>query len=275
MADLADAVNTVVAIYPAGTSMASVTGLPTVIYAGAPTAVRLDADLAGFSNGQGGRIHVSVMPGEKERVTTRFLQDWQPLIVNAPTVTLTVSGQTVTVAGGGQPSAQLVCVFVNGVPYPYVVQPGDTATSIATALAALISVAVPGVASAGPVLSLPATARLGAVRVGGSGTMFRELGRQERELQITVWADTPANRDATAQAIDVALRGVPYLTMPDGLAARMQYCGTRQEDMLQKANLYRRDLNYGVEYATTVVQGAVQIMQVETLVDGTGVIEYS
>ncbi len=271
MADLSDAINTLVAqvaqaIYPNGTGQPAATGVPTLIYAGAPNAAQLDADLAGFSNGQGGRLHVSVAPGNTERVTTRYPADWQTLAINVPNVALTVVGQTVTVAGGGQPFAQVASLFVNGLPYPYSVQPGDTPTIIATALATLIGVAVPGVTSNGAVVTLPPGAVVGIGRVVGSGSMFRELGRQERVVQIRVWADTPAHRDATAALVDVALRGIPFLTMPDGLAARMYYSGTRQEDMLQKANLYRRDLDYCVEYATTQVQTVAQIAQVETTV---------
>ena len=271
MADLSDAINTLVAqvaqtIYPNGTAQVSATGVPTLIYAGAPSAAQLDADLAGFSNGQGGRLHVSVSPGNTERVTTRYSTDWQTLAINVPNLALAIAGQTVTVAGGGQPFAQVASVFVNGLPYPYSVQPGDTPTSIATALATLIGAVVPGVTSSGAVVTLPAGAVLGPARVAGSGSMFRELGRQERVVQVRVWADTPANRDATARLIDTALRGTPFLTMPDGLAARLYYSGTHQEDMLQKANLYRRDLDYCVEYATTQVQAVAQIAQVETTV---------
>ena len=40
--------------------------------------------------------------------------------------------------------------------------------------------------------------------------------------------------------------------MPDGFGARLIYKNSMVIDALQKANLYRRDLNYHVEYATTV-----------------------
>jgi len=43
-----------------------------------------------------------------------------------------------------------------------------------------------------------------------------------------------------------------FLEMPDGFGARLIYKNSMVIDAQQKANLYRRDLNYTVEYATTV-----------------------
>ena len=88
-----------------------------------------------------------------------------------------------------------------------------------------------------------------------------EIRRQDRVFQISVWADTPANRDATAQVIDVALAATEFLTMPDLTAARIIYRNSAVDDMVQKANLFRRNLMYSVEYATTVTQVETQITQ--------------
>src|SRR5919198_514841 len=61
-------------------------------------------------------------------------------------LTLTVAGNTVTVAG--TPSSPLnAAVLVNGKAYIYPLQANDTATSIATALAALINADTPASSS--------------------------------------------------------------------------------------------------------------------------------
>lgn len=92
--------------------------------------------------------------------------------------------------------------------------------------------------------------------------LSREIRRQERLYMVTVWADTPAHRDAVAQAIDPVLAVTQFLTMPDGFGARLVYHNTRIIDDHQKSKLYRRDLNYSVEYATTETVTATPIVEV-------------
>lgn len=258
MADVVDVMSALVAamaqvIYPNGTGQPSVTGLATIVYPGWPQSSQLDKDLAAFNTG-GGRVHVTVYPTGTEKNVTKYSNDWMPLSQPALTVTLTVAGQTVTV-GGTVSTPQNVALLVNGLAYTYAVQANDTLTSIATALA----VQVPGASNTGPVITLPATARIQAARVGGAGTLSREVRRQQRAVQLTIWADTPAHREATAQAIDVALAATEFVTLADQSAARIIYQSSRLDDGTQKANLYRRDLIYMVEYATTQTSSATSI----------------
>lgn len=259
MADIADVMSSFVAamaqvIYPNGTSQPSITGIPTIVYAGWPQNSQLDADLAALKIGAG-RVHVTVYPSGAEKNITKYSNDWQPLTSPVTTLTLTQVGQVVTV-GGTVSTPQNVALLVNGLPYTYAVQGGDTLTGIATALA----VQIPGATSSGAAITVPATARIQAARVGGVGMMFREIRRQTRGMQITIWADTPAHREATAQAIDVALGATEFITMTDQSASRIIYQSSRLDDATQRANLYRRDLMYSVEYATTQTSGATQIV---------------
>ncbi|MDA8256531.1 MAG: hypothetical protein M0Z99_12975 [Betaproteobacteria bacterium] len=273
MADIIDVQNALVAaaaqvLYPNGTGQSSAVTAPVRIYPGWPNAASLDADLSV------GTCHVSVFPSAAERNTSRYPKDWLQQTINAPTLTMTISGQTVTVGGTIPPSTNPhnVMVLADGQPYAYAVQTADTLTSIATALAALIAVGISGTTSSGPVITLPAPARIEAARVGITGTMIREIRRQDRQFQITAWADTPAHRDAIAQTVDVALAATEFLTMPDGYAARLIYRGSTVIDSQQKAGLYRRDLIYTVEYATTQTATATQVTQEQinvTAQDGT------
>ena len=84
-------------------------------------------------------MNISVFPLDIEQNVTRYSTDWQELPSPPITLTMTVSGQTVTI--GGTPGCPLnTAVLVNNTPFVYPLQATDTPTSIATALAALISV---------------------------------------------------------------------------------------------------------------------------------------
>lgn len=250
MADLSDVLNALVTlsaqtIYPNGTANPSVANAPVIIYAGWPIASRLDDDLAV------GKVHVSIYPRPEERNTTRYSRDWQTVSINAATITLTTTLTTVTV-GGTVSSPQNATLQVNGKAYSYAIQPADTLTTIATALAALVNVDTPAT-SLGAVVTIPAAYKIVA-RVGTTGTSIRELRRQERTFQIVVWASTPTLRDAVIQPLDVALTSLNFITLVDTSAARITYKSSPITDNLQKDRLYRRDLFYTVEYATTQTQ---------------------
>lgn len=263
MADLTDVENALVSLiaatlYPNGTGQASAAGgVPCMVYAGWPTPAQLDADMAV------GKAHVSVFPRNEERNTPLFSQDWQPQTMNAATLTLTINGQQITVGGVVPPAnnPHNLSVLANGKPYVYAVQASDTLNSIAAALASRIAADIPGTGAAGAVVTLPGTGQIGAARVGVTGTAVREIRRQERHFQITVWADTPAHRDAVAQPVDLVLATTKFLTMPDGFAARLIYKNSPISDSLQKTRLFRRDLIYLVEYATTQTETETQITQ--------------
>lgn len=291
MADLLDVENAFVSLisatlYPNGTSQPSITGIPAIIYAGWPTASQLDSDLLALSKANpAGRMHVTVFPGKQERNTTRRLRQWRQVISPVITLTLTVSGQQVTV-GGMVSVPQNVMLLVNGVAYVYAVQVGDSLSSIAANLAALIPGASSGGGAvwtadstgradsgthtadgsspgSGSIITLASTANLTAARVGGVGTSAQEIRRQERLIQVIVWGDTPAHRDITAAAIDPVLGNIGFLSFPDQSRGYVQYRGTNVIDVMSKAVLYRRDLNYTVEYPTLQTKQFQQIVATE------------
>jgi hypothetical protein len=269
MADLSDVENALVtliadALYPAGAKQASTAGVPVIVYAGWPTAPSLDADLAS------GKVHVSVFPAATERNTSRYSRDWEQQSVSMATLTLDVLGQMVTV-GGAMPvpfTPHVLSLTVNGVPHPYQVQPTDTLASIAQALADLVGASVTGIGVAGAVITMPPGARIDGARVGVTGTVARELRRQQREFRITVWADTPARRIAVSRVVDVALAEVDRILLPDGQNARLRYHSSLENDSQQKTRLYRRDFIYSVEYATTQTDAATQVTQAQLNASG-------
>ena len=269
MADIIDIQNTLVslaaqAVYPNGIGQPSAITAPCKLYAGWPTQSQLDADLLASTP------HLTVFPLGIERNTTRFPADWQQNTVNQPTLSAVVTGQQVTITGTLPATyfQQNVAVFVNKAPYVYAVQPADTLNSVATALSALI----PGATSSGAVITIPPTLIINTARVGGTGTSVSEIRRQERQFQLTAWANSPQVRDALASLVDVALAQLRFISLPDGTAGRLIYRHSNVIDALQKARLYRRDLVYSVEYGTTLTTNNAQIvveqLNVSTQIDG-------
>jgi hypothetical protein len=260
MADLSDvqsALATLIAqtLYPNGTGQASVPGVPIRVYPGWPVPSQLDSDLAA------GISHISVFNRPESRKVTRYPSAWQVLSIDQPTLTLTVSGNTITV-GGALPAPyvqQNMTVLIGGQAFVYPTQANDTLTSIATGLAAQIAQAIPGTVSSGPVVTLPVGGPIPTARVGTLGTTAREVGRWQQVFQITVWSDTPSNRSAIGKVIVPVLMDTPWLTMPDGFAARHVMQRQSDSDSLQKAGLYRRDIFVQVEYAETMTQQAATV----------------
>ncbi|QEL18719.1 hypothetical protein [Limnoglobus roseus] len=256
MADLSDVENALVAavtqaIYPTGTGNPSVANADCRVYRGWPIPASLDTDLAA------GKINVTVFPLDPEQKMTRYTKDWQLQTLPTPALTLTASGTTITV-GGTSSSPLNAAALVNRKGYVYAVQPGDTPSSIATALAALINADTPAT-SVGAVVTIPAAKQL-AARVGAVGTVIRETKRQKRTFQITFWCPNPTLRDAIVAPVDAALAGMERLSLPDGTGGRLLYERSRVSDRVERAVLYRRDLFYSVEYATTNTQSASQIV---------------
>jgi hypothetical protein len=256
VADLADIENVLVSsitqiVYPNGTGNPSIVSTPCKIFRGWPIPKNLDADLTA------GKINISVYPNDNEQKTTRYPREWKSL--PAPTPTLTVSVSTTTITLGGTPSSPLnVAIIVNGTAYIYPVQPSDTTTSIATALAAMVQ-ADTTATSSGPVITIPYAHSLNAL-VGAFGTAVRETKRQKRSFQITFWCPNPTVRDLIVAPVDAALADIDFLSLPDGTAGRLVYERSKVSDRVEREGLYRRDLFYSVEYGTTDSLSAAQIV---------------
>lgn len=243
MADLSDVENALGVfvggvVFPLGVSAI---GAPVAVERGWPNSVALDAALGA------GKVTVSIYAQQStERNTTRFREDWQQIAPPAITLTASVSGLSITIGGAVSASTQVVAVKANNLAYAYTALTTDTPATIAAALAALI----PGATSNGAVVTLTGAAQLTA-RVSGIGSIAREVRRQSRGFQIVVWAPTPALRDTASSLIDSAFAGISTLTMPDGFGANVTYQRTFTSDQGENENLYRRDLFYTIEYATT------------------------
>ncbi len=232
-----------VALYPRGTSEASIPGPDCRIYRGWPNSAALDADLAA------GKINITVFPDSGTgRVTTRYAEHWMGTPPR-PTLTATIDGTSVTF-GGVADVGQVAGILVDGISYAYRIQAGDTPQSVAANLAAMardksivrLSHGMLTIAGAGNLLA----------RVVADASVRQEVRRQEQGFRITCWCPSPATRDSAAAAIDQALSGLRFLALADGVSGRVTYTSTAVFDQSQNARLYRRDLNYNVEYPTII-----------------------
>jgi hypothetical protein len=230
------------AIYPNGTSEPSVAGCDVRIYPGWPIPANLEADL------KAGKANVSIFPTNIVRSTTRFDIAEQTVSINDATLTLTVNNAMTQVIVGGAISVPQSCmVIVNGNGYAYTVQENDTLATIAAGIAARI----PGATSddATVIINNPCWRLI--ARVGVTGVSAQEFGREDRVFMITVWAPTPTIRYQLGNALLVMFGKTFRIGMPDGFFASLKFKGTHEVDMLQKAQCYRRDINFAVEYAIT------------------------
>jgi hypothetical protein len=231
------------ALYPGGTGSSSVPGPVCRIYRGWPKAAALNADLAA------GRINVTVFPaGSAMRNTTRYPSEWTTT-ESAPTLTVAVAGSVVTF-GGSASSAQLAGVRVDGRSYAYRTTATDTPSSVAANIATLARADGAVVQSYATLTFENAGEVLPRVVADASGLM--EVRRQTQGFRVICWCPSPSLRDTVAVAIDTVLATVRFITMPDGTAARLIFSGSTVLDQSQDAILYRRDLTYAVEYATTI-----------------------
>lgn len=263
MADLDDILGTLVTlitgvIYPSGIDHSSVTGGAVKIYEGWPIPSILESDLAAGSS------HISVFPQQVERNTTRRPVAFEEAFIPAATLTAVVASNTVTI-GGTISLPQAVMVIANDIAYSYQLRSGDTLASIAASLALLIPHAVADSAT----ITISGLYRLNAMIIV-NGIACKETRRQERVIQVTVWAPTPTARTTIVKAVDPYLGALERFTLNDYTSARLTYRGSPITDNLQKATIYRRDLLYTVEYPTITQQTFTTIGKISTSVTREG-----
>jgi hypothetical protein len=266
VADISDVSNALVtlianALYPNGTGQASAITAPCKVFPGWPNSTNLDADL------RAGTVQVSVYPQPNiERVTTRYPQAWQTQTTTTPTLTAAVNANTVTL-GGTVTVGHYVTLIVKNLAYSYAAQSGDTLSTVAAALAALINPTTPA-SAVGPVITFPATAAGRIIaRTGAPGTVMRELRRQQRGYQIIIWAPSNALRSAAASVVDQIMSTTDFVTMPDQTAAWLLYRSSNDSDMQERALLYRRDIFFWAEYATTQIATGYPVTSFQTQIE--------
>lgn len=248
---------------PAG-NLSPVAEAAVLAVSGWPVAGDLDAVAASVAAPPVRAIVSAFAAPGRFRDTTRYPLEWTAFQQPTPTLAIAVSGTAATISGtpgGGQVVALIIGFAASRKAYAYAVQANDTLASVAANLAALIAVDTAATAS-GATITVPAAFSL-IGRVGVVGVAMKELRRQMQRFWLTIWAPSPAVREAVAAPIAVGLANTDFLTLADGTAARVVPCGDDLLDDPQKANLYRRCLAYDIEYPTTITLPASEIVVFE------------
>jgi hypothetical protein len=233
---------------PAGTMPASVAGVPVRVYVGWPNAA-LDTDLGR------GIAQVTVYPRGTARNLGPYIGGWQDDEQPEPSMGALVEDDRVSFYGSGTAPGMIAAVLPDAShAYTYQLQPGDTPSAVAAALASLMAMDWPDVAAAGAILTVPGAIRLRA-RVVIGGTESMELRRVAQGVVVAVWAPSPESRNAITQAVDVAIERNRRMRLPDGTGAFVTYESTAYDEAARQQPLYRRDLMLSVEFSMADKRG--------------------
>jgi len=253
-------VNQVSAVcYPSGIVQPSVIGNLITVSRGWPT----EAGVAAAVGNGNVLIAVHALKGYSKD-TTRYALDWHVTSQLPPTLTASLSGQQVTF-GGSVTAGNTVGVLSAGVAYTHVAAASDTLSTIASALAS----AIPNATASGAVLTLPSSGAIPAVCVVNGGTASVEVGRMQQGFAVSIWAPSPATRDAIMTLLWPAMKYTYRLTLPDGtIATLMQGPGSGPDDVPSREQMFRRDLHLFYDYPiiySQAAQAAAAILQNYTL----------
>jgi hypothetical protein len=244
-------------VFPDGLSAPSVTGRQTVVRRG----WLLPSDLFTAQSVRNNVDYVTVTSSLKHyRPHPEPLgRPWREAAFIAPTVSVTVSGSTATVAlQAGAVPVGVVGVRAtpdDGEPVvaSYAVQADDTVETIAEGLAS----ALPEVAVSGGSMSIKG--RIEA-QVAGFGRSIRVTRRQTQGFTVSIWTSNAGARDALGSALDEALASLGWLSTMDGAQALLTFEGAGDVDTMQTQALYRRDLTYSVTFDTLQTQISAQML---------------
>lgn len=229
-------------LYPSGIGSASVLGLLCRIYRGWPNPAALNVDLAS------GHATVTVYPGVCEHITTRHIDPPAALSVVVPSLEAWVAGDVVTFGGVAQ-AGQVAGILVDNAAFVHRVVAGDTVALVAAILGSYIRTRRIAVVD-GAAVRIPGAGFVVA-RVVADQVVQTTWRRQAQDFTITAWCPDPASRDALSALLDVGLSSRSFVDLPDGTQARLRFRRSTTFDQSQNANLYRRDLVFSAEYATT------------------------
>ncbi len=248
MADQSDIETTLVdltaaILYPHGPNAPSILNRLCRVYRGWPHSGSLDDDLAA------GHVNVTVFSEPRHQsVTTRYPDEFQVVVPARPTYSIVTTASTATVAG--PPAAgQLVGLLVDELAVVHRTGATDRPELVAAILTAQLATRRAALV-AGATITIPGATRV-IGRVVADQPVQAETRRQLQGFRLTLWCPDPAARDAAGSAIDAALSTQRFIDLPDGSAGRLAFHGSTVLDHGENAALYRRDLHYTVEYATT------------------------
>lgn len=244
-------------VYPGGSQLPGIVNNSVKIYPGWPVPGTLQQDI------EKGGVHVSVWPLPAERkISTALGRPYLTLAKGKPTLQFTVNGTTIGVAGVASALTN-VQIALNGKTYTFHFRAGTTAEKALYVL----SVRLPGSFTIGSSLCIMLVTQL-SLSVTTAGKAVRELRRQIKDFQITVWAPAPGLRDRIGSAIDAALSEQCHIDLDDGAPAQLLYTRQFDSDRSENWHVYRRDLIFSVNFATTQTISAPEVTEIAVTLNG-------
>jgi hypothetical protein len=179
-----------------------------------------------------------------------------------PTLQFTVNGTAISVAGVASALTN-VLITLNRKTFSFHFRAGTTAGRAIHALSAALPKSFTVLSS----VCIPLAEHL-SISVTTAGTAVKELHRQIKDFQITVWAPAPGLRDRIGSAIDTALSEQCHIDLNDGAPAQLLYTRQFDSDRSENWHVYRRDLIFSVNYATTQAITAPEVTSTVVTVNG-------
>ncbi|MEN4587112.1 hypothetical protein ABEI17_21500 [Pantoea agglomerans] len=244
-------------VYPGGCQLPGIVNASVKIYPGWPVPGTLQQDI------DNGGVHISVWPLPTERkISTALGRPFRLMAKGKPTLQFTVNGTTIGVSGVAS-SLTNVLITLNRKTFSFHFRAGTTAGRAIHALSAALPKSFTVLSS----VCIPLAEHL-SISVTTAGTAVKELHRQIKDFQITVWAPAPGLRDRIGSAIDTALSEQCHIDLNDGAPAQLLYTRQSDSDRSENWHVYRRDLIFSVNYATTQAITAPEVTQFEVTLNG-------
>ncbi|WP_313188882.1 hypothetical protein [Pantoea sp.] len=244
-------------VYPGGIQLPGIVNAAVKIYPGWPVSGDLQQDI-----GKGG-VHISVWPLPAERkIGSALGRPCRVIAKGRPSLQITVNGSLIGVYGVASAFTN-VRVSLDEKEFSFQFRAGTTAAQVVH----LLTVLLPLSFIVGSKVCVLMVKHIKAL-VTTAGTAVRELRRQIKDFQITVWAPTPVLRNRIGSAIDVALSEQCHIDLDDGAPAQLLYARQFDSDRSENWHVYRRDLIFSVNYAITQTLTAPEVTRTVVTLNG-------
>lgn len=244
-------------LYPGGSLLPGIVNAAVKIYPGWPVSLTLQSDI------ESGNAHVSVWPLPAERrVNCALGRPYKTLARGKPTLQLRVTDSAIAVSGVVSALTN-VQIRLNGKNFIFHFRAGTTAEQVVH----ILQLHLPHAFIMMSRVIIPVVNHL-SITVTTAGTAVRELRRQIKDFQITVWAPTPQLRNTIGTALDAALSEHCHIDLGDGVPAQMFYARQFDSDSAENWHVYRRDLIFSVNYATTQTISAPEVTETAVTING-------
>ena len=245
-------------VYPNGTGSPSIVAKDIAIMNGYPVKDSLDKSMAAD------KIVISISAIEKsDKNTTRYLKRWHRVSIPEATVSMAIDDDYIITITGIAANDLVATIKTTTEIASHQIVNGETMEDIADGLGAQLT----GAVVVGNTIYIPGEFKT-QFGISVLGIAAREVKRQQKRFCVTIWSRGVEDRDTLGEAIDVYLSDIERFVLQDDFFARIIYNGTIDLDTFQDHRIYKRELEYLIEYATTLADSfttqVVSDVQIET-----------